>query len=176
MRCLLPGSHKTGHLKSEPFGIVLKASEAAYKNPATGQDLSPGAEGSASLIPRCYPSTAVGNCPRLLRSSLHCPTGSRSSMSPSPRPGQQLPCIKPPGSVDGLGWLCWGAGVAVLWAGVAVRALPLLAVPSVAHGPPPWICSCQSLTSSCIFRAESESRLLWGGLMWLPGHSPGVGE
>uniref|UniRef100_A0A8C8ZZ58 Bystin like n=1 Tax=Prolemur simus TaxID=1328070 RepID=A0A8C8ZZ58_PROSS len=46
---------------------------------------------------RCYLSTAVENCPKHLRSSLHSPTGSRSSMSQSLRPGLQLPCTKLPG-------------------------------------------------------------------------------
>nr|KAF6362588.1 bystin like [Pipistrellus kuhlii] len=45
---------------------------------------------------RCCPSTAVGSCPRRLRSSLRSPTGSRSSMSQSPRPGLLLRCTKPP--------------------------------------------------------------------------------
>lgn len=69
-----------------------------------------GADDFTSFVPRYYLSTAVGNCPRLLRSSLHCPTGSKSSMSLSPRPGLQLPCIKLPGSVDGLWWLPYGTG------------------------------------------------------------------
>lgn len=51
--------------------------------------------------PRYYLSTAVGSCPRHLRSSLRSPTGSRSSTSRSPRPGLLLPCTKPQGRVDG---------------------------------------------------------------------------
>lgn len=51
----------------------------------------PGSWKSAEESGSYYVSTAVGNCPRLLRSSLHCPTGSRSSMSLSLRPGLQLP-------------------------------------------------------------------------------------
>uniref|UniRef100_A0A2K6EHJ5 Uncharacterized protein n=1 Tax=Propithecus coquereli TaxID=379532 RepID=A0A2K6EHJ5_PROCO len=43
---------------------------------------------------RCYLSAAVENCARYLRSSLHSPTGSRSSMSQNLRPGLQLPCTR----------------------------------------------------------------------------------
>ncbi|PNI77282.1 BYSL isoform 3 [Pan troglodytes] len=46
---------------------------------------------------RYYLSTAVENCPRHLRSSLHSPTGSKSSTSQSRRPGLQPPCTRPPG-------------------------------------------------------------------------------
>uniref|UniRef100_A0A8C5NRX5 Uncharacterized protein n=1 Tax=Junco hyemalis TaxID=40217 RepID=A0A8C5NRX5_JUNHY len=43
---------------------------------------------------RCCPSTGVGSSPRRSKSSLPCPTGSRSSTSPSQRRGQRLPCTR----------------------------------------------------------------------------------
>lgn len=104
-----PGSPlNAGHLENESFGIVLEMSERQARTSSTMGDF-------ASLVPRCYVNTAVGNCPRLLRSSLPCPTGSRSSMSRSPRPGLQLPCIKPPGSMDGSAWQGVGYAGSACW-------------------------------------------------------------
>lgn len=140
------GPLNAGHLENESFWIVLEMSERQARTSSTMGDF-------AFLVPRCYVNIAVGNCPRLLRSSLPCPTGSRSSMSRSPRPGLQLPCIKPPGSIDGSAWQAVGYAGSACWS----RSVG------------PWISSSdlfwRSLNfRSLVFQDKSCGTLQWEGL------------